>query len=203
MSDELEKEQQAINKKLEVAKLKATASVMQQAFEPVEEGIGELNNNLKNLLEFLNKKPETKTDPEYFDKELSAKVVAGIGALSILIQKLKPVDLSPIKEIADSINSRNADLIKSLIALSNVKNDTSAYDNLLRQTMAVIQKSNEYFAKGIEQFDTRPHLEKINLNLEKLADNVPIGWEFVSKKEGYAQLATTTKATPIFKTDKK
>lgn len=202
MLDELELQEQELKRKRKNAELKTTSQAIQQAFEPLEEKVEELNDNLKNLLTFVNKKPQETTSPDYFDKGLSEKVTNGLSQVSLLIQKLKPLDLSPIKEIADSVNNRNSELIKQLTALANLKNDTSGYDNLFKQVMLMIQKNNEFLQKGIAGIDYTNQFSEIGAGIKELV-NRPTSFNIKIERSSQYGSNLISSASIEPKTDKK
>jgi len=167
----LEMEQEKLDKKKRDAQLSA---IKKTVVEPLAEVVEDFSDSVdglaiafKNLIAKSNK-PDT--PQEYFDKELSKKVSDGIESIKLIIAKLKPIDLSPIKEIAASINSRNDDFAKSLSMLANLKNDTSGYQNLFKEVMVMIQRNNEFLAKGIASFDYTKQFTEISIGIKELVN---------------------------------
>jgi len=190
----LEMEQAKLDQKKQAAQVSA---IKKSIVDPLAEVVEDFSDSVDGLAiafkNLIKKGSEPSAPQDYFDKDLSKKVSDGIESIKLIIAKLKPIDLSPITSIGTAIENQNKTLINLVTNLP--KQDTKGYEILVREVLAMVQKSNDLIAKGFVQTDYSKQLDNINSTI-----SIKPVYEFTIERSKYGdnKIEKVT-ATPIYK----
>ena len=179
----LEQQQQELAQKIALQKDKREAAVIEQIVEPLVDAVEELNDTLRAI---KNIKPEGEKQMDGF-KDMGNNLLISIEKVFGLLQKLQPqkLDLSPITSIATEIKSQNTSLLNLVSTLSNESNK-AGYEGLVKEVMAMVQRSNDFISKGLQQVDYSKEFSALTAVIEK--NKKPTKWEFeIERNDKYGK----------------
>lgn len=163
--------------------------------ESADKAMNELSDSIDDLataVTGLVKKVESKE--EMFDKELATKLTASLdglkGEFKNLITKIKPADLSPIKELAGTILNQNKN-IESLISKLNTqpeKKEDNSNQLILSSVSQLIKNNNDLLTQLLNKKEEKKDEKKEEKKHE---------WVFDITRGQYSDLIQKVKATQI------
>lgn len=177
----LEIQQAETSTKIEEAKL----SAMQKLLEPITEAIEEL----ADVIQEGQKKTEKPND---FNKNLLQSIDKVFGVIQNF--KQSEIDLSPLTSIAEEIRNQNNTLLSVVEGLAESSNK-EGHEKLMKEVMAMVQKTNEFVSNGIKQTDYSTEIKSISSTIES---NKPTEWNFKITR-GQGNIIESVTAIPKFK----
>lgn len=157
----LEIQQAETSTKIEEAKL----SAMQKLLEPITEAIEE-------LAEVIQEGQKKNEKPNDFNKNLLQSIDKVFGVIQNF--KQTEIDLSPLTSIAEEIRNQNNTLLSVVEGLAESSNK-EGHEKLMKEVMAMVQKTNEFVSTGIKQTDYSTEIKSISSTIES---NKPTQWDF-------------------------
>lgn len=177
---------QEAKSKMELAKRRQDAAILQQIVEPLAEAIEELSDSIKDA-----KNTEPLPEQNYFDKDLGKNVIEAIDKVFNVISKIKfpeqkAIDFAPLNTIATEIKKGNDNILELL-------NKPNQSEELYRLITAMVGKQNIFLEKGFEQINYSKELTAITDAINK-KENMVSDITFI-----YGEGGQIKKAVPNYK----